>query len=147
MWLSRIALCLLPLASSSLVRFRTPSPRDGSFDVSNTSVSYLYVDIYKPPGLISHDPYGIVFSLYGNLCLIMDPAYSLARDRMTFYGTCDYRQMLRLELKQSRTNKSWKTRAEVCYVKKSCSRKNITDFHFIWQGINYTAEGQRKINA
>ncbi|KAL1373739.1 hypothetical protein pipiens_018483, partial [Culex pipiens pipiens] len=105
-------LTILPLASITncyvfKIHTSTQDPTDKllsgeSFD-NQCPVSLFYAVIYHPIDSKPNPAYGPTNAIppfKGNPCLVLEPAYALVQNNMTFYGTCNYSTMLQLTMRR-----------------------------------------------
>lgn len=143
----------IPAVISSLLRFRLPSSDYGLSSGEllagqSSAVSYLYVDVYQQNDL----PFSIenVLSFFvWYPCIIMKPGYSNVRDKMTFYSTCNYDDIISLELSRFGNARHWTAIAKFCRPTQNDLHqlRNLTDFNLMWQGINHTVKGTERENT
>lgn len=139
MWCSGFVLGMIFLstkAQEDLVQFRAPKGNDGllteeTFEDSDP-VSFFYVDVYG--GIAKSINIEVTELFPNNPCLMMEPALSLVKNHMTFYGTCNYDEMFQLKL----INSNGKWTASVKLSENGCKKDFIADFRLTWQGINHT---------
>lgn len=131
-----VGLILLSLsAQDTLFQFRTPDVgpeilAGETIDDSNKPVSFFYVDYYGGSTAVPDCPQ----LLQLNPCVMMEPAYTLVRDKMTFYGTCNYDKMFQLKI--IRSNGTWTAAVQ---LSANYSMNFVAnDFELSWQGINHT---------
>lgn len=120
-------------AQQFFVQFRTPKQDSGllsgeAIETANP-VSFFYVDVVGVKIFPKKDT--IEDLLEKHPCLMMEPAYALVRDQMTFYGTCDSRQMVRLALK--RTGEHWTPSVKLA-ANDGCKDALVREFYLAWQG-------------
>lgn len=131
-----IGTSFLSASAQLLVQFRTPKMNDkllaGESIEDSKPVSFFYVDHYGSPGGSLETI--VEEHFFKNPCLLMEPAYSLVRDQMTFYGTCNYQEMIRLKLERS----SGEWTATMMQTEFSCRNDVVRHFVLARQGTNHT---------
>lgn len=128
-------------AIDTLVQFRLPNE---DLAPNENPVSLFYAVEYTSAGVVVQLDVWLPELVRSYPCLLMESAYSLVRDHMTLYGTCDCRDMFRLDLQ--RFDGEWTAKVKLSSTRMNCRDDLVDNFILNWRGINHTVISRKTDN-